>query len=56
VDLEVLRCIVLAVGAGLLVLGGVLILASRLGLGRLPGGFVFRGERVTVYLPLLVRR
>ncbi len=44
----------LLVGLGLLlaVVGGVLVLAGRAGLGRLPGDFSFGGDNVRVYVPL----
>jgi hypothetical protein len=34
------------------VVGGVLLLASRLGVDRPPGDVVYRGRNVTVYAPL----
>jgi hypothetical protein len=34
------------------VVGGVVLLASRLGVDRLPGDVVYRGRNVTVYAPL----
>lgn len=40
------------VGAVLAVLGGVLILGGRAGLGQLPGDFSFGDDRVRVYVPL----
>ena len=45
-------------GRALLVVGVAvglvgLILAHRLGLGRLPGDVVFKGKHVTVYWPLM---
>jgi hypothetical protein len=40
-------------GGGLLLVGLLLMLASRLpGLGRLPGDILIRRENVTVYIPL----
>ncbi len=42
----------IGVGAVLAVLGAVLILAGRAGLGRLPGDFSFGGDGVRVYVPL----
>jgi hypothetical protein len=44
----------LLVGAGVViaVVGGVLMLAGRLGLGRLPGDFSFGTGNVRVYVPL----
>ncbi len=43
----------LVVGAAVLaVLGGVLMLAGRLGLSRLPGDLTFGGDGVRVHVPL----
>ncbi len=42
----------LVVGAVILVMGGVLVLAGRLGLGHLPGDLVLRGRRLTIFVPL----
>lgn len=42
----------IGVGAVIAVLGGVLVLAGRAGLGRLPGNFNFGGDGVRVYVPL----
>ncbi|NLV71596.1 MAG: DUF2905 domain-containing protein [Actinobacteria bacterium] len=44
--------LVLGIGVGLLVLGGLLYLAAKLGWTRLPGDFVYRGKNVTVYIPI----
>ena len=44
--------LLLGIGALLVVVGGVLLLAERLGLGRLPGDLVFGGENWRVYIPL----
>ncbi len=41
------------VGAMLVIAGLVLPYASRIGLGRLPGDFVFRRGHVSVYFPLM---
>jgi len=41
-----------AAGAVLLVLGGVLWLVAHFGWQRLPGDIVLRGRNVTVYLPI----
>lgn len=53
--LESVGRLLLISGAGLFLLGLVLLLAGRSGLpfGRLPGDIVFRGENVTVYAPLV---
>ncbi len=50
--LEGLAKIVLGVGAGLVVLGGILLVAAKLGWTHLPGDFVYRGKNVTVYIPI----
>lgn len=50
-NLEGLGKILLGVGLGLIVLGGVLYLVSKLGWTRLPGDFVYRGKNVVVYIP-----
>ena len=44
----------LGLGLLLAVIGGVLMLASRLGLplGRLPGDISYRGKNVSVFFPL----
>jgi hypothetical protein len=43
----------LILGGIVLVVGGVLwLLGERVGLGRLPGDIVVRGERTTFYFPL----
>ena len=46
--------LLVALGVLLVVVGGILLLASRLGLplGRLPGDIVIQRENMTVYLPL----
>ena len=47
--------LLLGLGLAMVVIGGVLMLAGRLGLplGRLPGDFVYRGKHTTVYFPLV---
>jgi Protein of unknown function (DUF2905) len=40
-------------GAALLLAGVALIAAARLGLGRLPGDFIFRRGNFTLYFPLM---
>jgi hypothetical protein len=50
--METLGKTLLAVAILLAVIGGVLLLASRLGLSRLPGDVVIRRKNVTVYAPL----
>lgn len=44
--------VLLGLGAVLAVLGGVLVLAGRAGLSRLPGDLSFGGDSVRVYIPL----
>jgi hypothetical protein len=44
--------VLIAVGLGLVLLGGLLLLAQRAGLPRLPGDFVYRRGGLTVFLPL----
>lgn len=46
--------LLLYAGAGLILLGLLVIAMNRLGvpLGRLPGDFVYRGKHTTVYIPL----
>ena len=36
----------------LLVLGGIFLLLSRLGIDRLPGDLVFRRGNLTIYVPI----
>lgn len=43
----------LVLGAGLVVLGALLLLGDRIGLGRLPGDFVIRRGKTTVHVPLM---
>lgn len=47
--------LILGLGLALVVIGGVLMLAGRLGLplGRLPGDIVYRGKHTTVYFPIV---
>ena len=47
--------LILGLGLALVVIGGVLMLAGRIGLplGRLPGDIVYRGKHTTVYFPLV---
>lgn len=46
------RLLVVA-GAALIVAGVVVGALPRLGLGRLPGDFVYRGRNVTFFFPLM---
>ncbi len=45
--------LLLAAAALLAVAGVALIVAGRLGLGRLPGDLLLRGRHVTVYIPIV---
>lgn len=49
---EQLGRILLIGGLVLAAVGGILLLAGRFGIGRLPGDIVWRGENWTVYFPL----
>lgn len=44
----------LGLGLLLVVIGGLVLLAGRMGLplGRLPGDFAYRGKRVSIFFPL----
>lgn len=44
--------ILLALGVVAVVAGLLLLLFDRLGIGRLPGDLVWRGENWTVYVPI----
>ena len=50
--LEAIAKVIIGLGVGLLVIGGGLFLAAKLGWTRLPGELVYRGKNVTVYLPI----
>ena len=52
-DLQSLGRLLAGLGVGLLVLGGLLWLAGRLGLGRLPGDVVIRRGSFTLAFPLV---
>lgn len=45
---------ILGLGLLLVVIGGVLLLAAKMGipLGRLPGDFTYRGKNLSVFFPL----
>jgi hypothetical protein len=43
----------LYLGVAIAVVGGLWMLAERLGFGRLPGDLVFRKKGLTVYVPLV---
>ena len=49
---ENLGKLLLAAGVVLAVAGGLVLLASKLGIGRLPGDLMWEGENWTVYVPL----
>ena len=42
----------LVFAVALALVGGLMLLLSQLGVGRLPGDIVLRGKNVTVYLPI----
>jgi hypothetical protein len=46
--------LILGLGLALVVIGGAMMLAGRMGLplGRLPGDFVYRGKHAAIYFPL----
>ena len=44
--------VLILLGVVLVVVGGLWTLGERIGLGRLPGDIVIRGERSTLYFPL----
>lgn len=50
--LEGLGKLLVGGAVALLVVGGIMLLLSRLGLDRLPGDLVFRRGGATVYLPI----
>lgn len=39
-------------GLGLLLIGGLVLLLARLGVGRLPGDVVYEGRNLTVFIPI----
>lgn len=49
---EGLGKLMLAAGLVLAVAGGLVLLAGKLGIGRLPGDLVWQGDDWTVYVPL----
>jgi Protein of unknown function (DUF2905) len=51
-NLEAIGRLVAGIGVALVVVGALLWLGGRLGLGRLPGDLVMRRGSVTVMLPL----
>jgi len=52
VGLETIGKILLGVGAGVIVLGGLLILFAKLGWTHLPGTWTYKGKNVTVIIPI----
>ena len=50
--MEGLAKAILTLAAALAVVGGALLLASKLGLGRLPGDLVVRRGNFTLYAPI----
>jgi hypothetical protein len=45
--------LLLLAAAILAAIGGLLLVAGRLGLGKLPGDIVIRGRHITVYVPIV---
>ncbi|MHB8928545.1 MAG: DUF2905 family protein [Bacillota bacterium] len=45
--------VLVGLGLGLAVLGGLLLLGSHLGLGRLPGDILYRRGNLTVHFPVV---
>jgi len=50
--METLAKVLVGTAIALVLVGGALLFASRLGLDRLPGDLVFRGRNVTFYVPV----
>jgi hypothetical protein len=50
--METFAKVLLVLAVVLAIVGGALLLALRLGVGRIPGDFVYRSPNVTVYVPL----
>jgi hypothetical protein len=50
--MESIGKIVLLAAAALAVVGGVLLVAGKLGLERLPGDIVIRRDGLTIYIPV----
>jgi hypothetical protein len=51
-DLQTLGRFLLIAAAALAIVGVMLLVGSRLGLGSLPGDFTYRGEKWSCYLPI----
>ncbi len=45
--------VLIGIGAILVVVGALLLIADKLGLGKLPGDLTFRGKGVTVHFPIV---
>ena len=50
--LETMGKILLGIGAGIIVIGGLLILFAKLGWTNLPGTWIYKGKNVTVIIPI----
>jgi hypothetical protein len=50
--METLGKVLIAAALGLALIGGALLLASKLGVGRLPGDIVVRRGNFTLYAPI----
>ena len=52
-DLGRIGVLVVVAGLALAAVGGILVLAGQLGLGKLPGDIAFRGRRGSFYFPIV---
>ena len=44
--------LLIGIGLALVILGGIMLLGEKLGLGRLPGDWVYRKKNFSVYVPI----
>lgn len=44
--------VLIGIGLALAVLGGLMLLGEKLGLGRLPGDLVYRRKNFSIYVPI----
>ena len=44
--------LLIGIGLALVILGGLMLLGEKLGLGRLPGDWVYRKKNYSVYVPI----
>jgi len=52
-DLSGIAKMIIGIGAGLVLLGGVMLLLSKTGLGKLPGDIFIRRGNFTFYFPVV---